>query len=162
MSSQLWIELIVGFACLVGIVGTVVPVLPGAFLVVTAIAVWSIATGGTTAWLVLGFAVVIVGIGTVLKYLIPGRSLRSSGVPWWVIGAGGILAVVGFFVIPFVGLFVGFVAGVYFAEVARLRGFALAWPTTVQALKAVGVSTLIDLTCAVLPTVVWLSAVILT
>ena len=55
------------------------------------------------------------------------------------------LGVVGFFVIPVVGLFVGFVLGIYLAERRRV-GQADAWPSTKAALRAVGLSILIELT----------------
>ena len=40
-----------------------------------------------------------------------------------------LLGVVGFFVVPVVGLFLGFVLGVYLAELRRV-GAAAAWPST--------------------------------
>ncbi len=61
---------------------------------------------------------------------------------------------VGFFVIPVVGLFVGFVLGIYLAERARL-GADQAWPSTKHALRAVGLSIVIELTAAVLAAATW-------
>ena len=61
---------------------------------------------------------------------------------------GGLCAVVGFFVIPVVGALVGFPIGVYVAERVRV-GADGAWPSTKAALKAVGVSILIELAAAV-------------
>ena len=46
--------------------------------------------------------------------------------------------------IPVVGLLVGFVLGVYLAELRRV-GSEAAWPATRHALKAVGLSMLIEL-----------------
>jgi hypothetical protein len=69
--------------------------------------------------------------------------------------------VVSFFVIPVVGLFIGFVLGVYLAEHHRLGGKA-AWPSTRHALKAVGVSILIELAAGLVATFVWVTGVVLT
>jgi ABC-type Fe3+ transport system permease subunit len=69
--------------------------------------------------------------------------------------------VVGFFVIPVVGLFVGFVAGVYLAELRRV-GSPRAWPSTVHSLKAVGWSIVIELVFALLATWTWVAGVVLT
>ena len=44
---------------------------------------------------------------------------------------GALLAFVGFFVVPVVGMLLGFVLGVYLAERGRL-GPAQAWPSTVR------------------------------
>jgi len=61
---------------------------------------------------------------------------------------------VGFFVIPVVGLLVGFVAGIYLAELLRV-GRARAWPSTGAALRAAGLSLLIELAAGLLAAVVW-------
>jgi uncharacterized protein YqgC (DUF456 family) len=52
------------------------------------------------------------------------------------------------FVIPVVGLFVGFILGVFLAEALRAQSFSGAWPSTVEALKATGLSVLIELLTA--------------
>jgi hypothetical protein len=74
---------------------------------------------------------------------------------------GGLFAVVGFFVIPVVGVLVGFPIGVYVAERVRV-GAAGAWPSTKAALKALGVSILIELAAAVVATGVWVTGMTLT
>jgi len=157
--DQLAINVLVGIALIVGVIGTVLPIVPGAFLCAGAVVVWAFSMGAMSAWAVACFAVGLVLIGTVLKYWLPGRQLRASGVPWWVLALAGLLGIIGFFVIPIVGLFVGFILGVYLGELMRLRDRREAWPTTVAALKAVGFSMLIDLTAAMLASVAWFAAV---
>jgi uncharacterized protein len=144
----------------VGIIGIVVPVLPGLVLVLAGIAVWAVTRADTVAWIVLGVAVAIVAVGSVVKYLLPGRRLRDSGVPGRTIAAGVVLGVVGFFVIPVVGLFLGFVLGVYLAELARLGGHERAWPSTRHALTAVGWSVVIELATGLLAAAVWIGALL--
>lgn len=150
--------LLIGLAILAGIVGVVVPVLPGALLVVGAILVWAIVEGSATGWAVLAAAVVLVGAAQIVKYLVPGRRMRDAGVPNSTIVTGVVLAVVGFFVIPVVGLFVGFPAGVYLAERKRLGPHADAWESTKHALKALGLSILIELAAVLLAGGIWLTA----
>jgi uncharacterized protein YqgC (DUF456 family) len=145
----------------VGIVGIVLPVLPGLVLVVAGVAVWAVPRGDAVAWTVLGIVVAIVLIGTVVKYLLPGRALRDSGVPGRTIAAGAVLGVIGFFVIPVVGLFIGFVLGVYLAELARLGGGGAAWPSTRRALAAVGWSVVIEMATGLLAAAVWVGAMVL-
>jgi uncharacterized protein len=155
------LEFLVALAIAVGLVGIVVPVLPGSVLVLGAVLVWAWATGGTTAWLVFGVAAVVLVVGGVVKYLVPNRRLKDAGVPASTQWIGAALGVVGFFVIPVVGLFVGFVLGVYLAEYRRLGGRA-AWPSTSHSLKAVGLSILIELAAAFVATCVWVTGVVLT
>ena len=150
-------ELLVAVAIAVGVAGIIVPVLPGTVLVLGAILVWALEIGTTTAWLVFAFAATFLVLGTVVKYLVPGRQLKSSGVPTRTLVAGGVLAFVGFFVVPVVGLFLGFVLGVYLAELARLDDRAAAWPSARRALSAVGWSILIELASALMATAVWIA-----
>ncbi len=154
-------EFLVSVAIAVGIAGIIVPVLPGTVLVLGAILVWALENGTPTAWLVFAFATTFLVIGTVVKYLVPGRQLKSSGVPNRTLFAGGLLAFIGFFVVPVVGMFIGFVLGIYLAERARV-GAGGAWPSTKAALRAVGVSILIELVAAFLAAATWVVGVALT
>jgi uncharacterized protein len=155
------VEVLVALAILVGLVGVIVPVLPGLVLVLAAILVWAVDVGGGTAWTVFGVATAVLVVGTVVKYAVPGRRLKSSGIPASTTWFGVALGVVGFFVIPVVGLVIGFVLGVYLAEHRRV-GAAAAWPSTTQALRAVGVSILIELAAGVVAALVWAVGVVVT
>ena len=154
-------EILVAVAIAVGVAGIIVPVLPGTILVLGAILVWALEVGTTTAWLVMAFATTFLVLGTVVKYLVPGRQLKSSGVPNRTLLVGALLAFVGFFVVPVIGMFIGFVLGVYAAERARV-GADGAWPSTKAALRAVGVSILIELVAAFLAVATWVVGVVLT
>jgi uncharacterized protein YqgC (DUF456 family) len=144
----------------VGIVGIALPVLPGLVLVVAGVAVWAVPRGDAVAWTVLGIVVAIVVIGSVVKYVVPGRALRDSGVPGRTIAAGAVLGLIGFFVIPVLGLFIGFVLGVYLAELTRLGGHEAAWPSTRRALAAVGWSVVIEMATGLLAAAVWVGALV--
>ncbi|MBV9832302.1 MAG: DUF456 domain-containing protein [Marmoricola sp.] len=155
------VEVLVGAAIVVGIVGVVVPVLPGSLLVGGAALVWAAAVGSATAWSVFAVVAALLLAGAVVKYVVPGRRLARAGVPASTMLAGSGLGVVGFFVVPVVGLFLGFVLGVYLAELRRV-GRADAWPATRRALTAAGLSMLIELTAAMLAAAAWVVGVVLT
>lgn len=152
------LEILVALAIAVGIAGIIVPVLPGTILVLAAILVWALEIGTSTGWAVFAVATLFLVVGSVVKYLVPGRHLKAAGVPTRTLVAGGVLAFVGFFVVPVIGMFIGFVLGVYVAERARVGG-ALAWPSTKGALRAVGVSIVIELVAAFLAAVTWAAGV---
>ena len=154
-------DLIAALVIAVGLVGIIVPVLPGSILVVAGVLGWAVAEGGATAWTVFAVATALVAAGTVVKYVVPGRNLQVAGIPATTQWAGVAAGVVGFFVVPVVGLFLGFVLGVYLAELVRV-GSARAWPSTVHSLKAVGLSIVIELVAAVAATWVWLYGVVAT
>lgn len=151
---------LVAVAIAVGIVGVVLPVLPGALLVWAAIVVWALAVGSATAWAVLAVATLSIGLAQVVKILVPGRRLRDAGVPRASILAGVVLAVVGFFLIPLVGLFLGFPLGVYLQERRRLGQHEPAWRSTNQALRAIGLSIAIELAATLVATGAWVAAVL--
>jgi uncharacterized protein YqgC (DUF456 family) len=155
------VEVLVALAIAVGLVGILVPILPGSILVLGAVLAWAWYVGGATAWAVFAVAAVVLLAGSVVKYLVPNRHLKDAGIPastQWV-GAG--VGIVGFFVVPVIGLFIGFVLGVYLAEYRRV-GSAAAWPSTKHALRAVGLSILIELAAALVATFVWVAGVIAT
>jgi uncharacterized protein YqgC (DUF456 family) len=149
-------DVLAGFAILVGLVGIVVPVLPGTLLVAVGVLGWAVAVGEPTGWSLAAAAIVVLALGQVVKYAVPGRGLKAAGVPNRSLLSG---AVLGFFVIPVVGLLVGFVAGVYLSETQRL-GRAAAWPATKVALRAVGLSILIEVAAALVATALWVTAVV--
>jgi uncharacterized protein YqgC (DUF456 family) len=137
-------------AIVVGLVGIVVPVLPGLLLCWGGVLLWSLfGSAGWGRWAVLAVATGLLVAGTVIKYALPGRNLKRAGVPNRALSAGGVLGIVGFFVLPVVGLFVGFVLGVWLAEQVRLRDAGAAWTSTKHALKATGLSMLVELTAGV-------------
>jgi len=148
-------DLLTGLAIAIGLVGIVVPVLPGSVLVLVAILVWAVLTSTVIGWATFAVATLLLAVGAVVKYAVPGRRLKADGVPNRSLFAGAVLGVVGFFVVPVVGLLIGFVLGVYLAELQRV-GRNLAGPTTRSALRAVGVSILIELGAGMLAALTWL------
>lgn len=154
-------ELLVGLAILVGLVGVVVPVLPGGLLVLAAIGVWSYLEATATGWTVFAVATALVVAAGVAKYVWPGRRMVRSGIPRKSLVIGGLAGIAGFFLLPVVGLPVGFVGGTYLAEYARMREQRPAWRSTVEATKAAGLSILIELAGALLAAGLWLLAVTL-
>lgn len=148
------VDVLAGLALAVGLVGILVPLLPGTLLVALTLLVWALAVGGA-AWAYAAAALVLLALTQVVKYALPGRHLKTQGVPRRSLLAGAVLGVVGFFVVPVVGLVVGFVLGVYLAELQRL-GHPQAWPSTKAAMKAVGLALLLELGGALLASTVWL------
>jgi uncharacterized protein YqgC (DUF456 family) len=144
----------------VGIAGTIVPILPGPFLVGGAVAVWGVVTGGTWGWGIAAFAVVLIALATGLKYLIPARWMREGGVPSIVMIVGGLAGLVGFFVVPIIGLFLGFIGGVFVAEVIRKKSIGQAWPSAWTAMKAAGLSMLVDLASVLIVSAAWVGVVV--
>ncbi len=155
-------EVVVGLVVLVGLFGVIVQVLPGAVLVAAAIAVWGVVTGGVVGWTVVAVAVAVTAAAAVGKYLLAGRYLQRAGVPSSTLVWGGVSGVVLFFVIPVVGLPIGFVGGSYVAHWVRVRDGRAAWRVTVAAMQATGLSILVELAGAMLVTLAWVVGLVAT
>ena len=153
------VDLLVGLAVLVGLLGIVVPVLPGSILILGAVLVWAVAHATTAGWVVFALVTTLLVAGGIVKYAVPGRGLKAAGIPGRTLVLGGLLGIVGFFVIPVVGLVVGFVLGVYLSELQRV-GVDAAWPSTRAALKAAGFSLLIELAAGLMAAATWLVAAV--
>jgi uncharacterized protein YqgC (DUF456 family) len=153
---------LVALAIVVGLIGIVVPILPGGLLVFAAIAVWAVIEHTAASWVVLGVAAVLFIAAEVIKYLWPVRRMRAAEVRTWSLVAGGVLGVIGFFVVPVIGLVLGFVAGVYVAELGARHDHRRAWASTVHALKGVALSVGVELTGALLATIAWVVGVVVT
>jgi len=153
-------EVFVGLALLIAVVGVLLPLLPGPLLAGAAVWVWALVERDGLGWVVAGVVTAILASAQVVKYLVPGRNLSREGVPGSTLLVGGLLGIVGFFVVPVIGLPLGFVLGIYAAQRSRLDHDA-ALRSTKAALRAVGLSILIELAAVLLTFAIWLGAVLL-
>jgi hypothetical protein len=153
------LNVLVGLIMVVGLVGIVIPLLPGLVLIWAAVLVWALAAQTTAGWVVLGIATALAMTGILLQYLLPGRRMAAAGVTASSTVAGVGLGIVGFFVIPVVGALLGFVLGIYLAERIKLGAHAAAWPSTKHALKAIALSMGIELLTGLAVVTTWLIGV---
>lgn len=153
--------ILVAIAIAVGLAGILFPLLPGTLLIWAAIGVWAFVVGTTAAWVVLGVVTAILGVGILVKYLWPARRMKAADVSGRTLAAGAVLGIVGFFVIPVVGLLIGFVLGVYLAEFAQRRDGRRAWASSKHAIKGVVLSVGVELAAALLATAAWVVGVFL-
>ena len=154
--------ILVALAIAVGIVGIIVPLLPGILLVYAAILIWAVVVHNVAGWVTLGVVTVLIGATTLIKYMWPMKRMRAADVGTKTLLAGAVLGIIGFFVIPVVGLIIGFVLGVYLAELASRHDQRMAWTSTKHALKGVALSVGVELTGALLATVAWAFGVYVT
>ena len=150
-----WGELLIGLVIAIGLLGIVFPVLPGGIIVGLAIGVWAFVVGGW-AWAFFAAAAIVIAAAEVIKYYVAGRTLKSAGVPNVTVVVGGIVGIIGFFVVPVVGLILGFILGAMVSELVRGWSFEQAWRGAVAAMKAAGASMLVELSGALIATTIWL------
>jgi uncharacterized protein YqgC (DUF456 family) len=159
---EIWGEVLVGVAILAGLIGIVVQVLPGAVLVLGGILVWAIMTGGVEAWVVFGVAAIAVAIAEVLQWILAGKHMRKAEVPVLTLAVGGIAGIVGFFVVPVIGLFLFFVAAIFLLEWARRKDVRAAWAATKAAVQATLITIGVQLAGSLIAAGAWVVGLFIT
>ncbi|MGC3995035.1 MAG: DUF456 domain-containing protein [Propionicimonas sp.] len=157
---------IVGIAVVVGLLGIVIPVLPGTILIALAILAWGVVTGTPAAWLITAICLVLLAGGMTLTWYLTTHRTRAAGVPGSSLVVAGIAGIIGFFVVPVVGLLLFFPLGLFVAEYVRIHRIgdpspaSRAWTSALVALKATGLGMIGELALALAAAGTWLGAVL--
>lgn len=143
-------------AMAVGAIGTVVPLLPGLSLIWAAGLVYGLDRGfGAVGWTAMAAMTVLLVAATVAGWVVPKRRASGAGAARGSVWLGIAAAVVGFFVVPVVGLPLGGVLGIYAGEHLRTRDPHAAWATTRATITGFGVAALLQLAAALAMIAVW-------
>jgi uncharacterized protein len=157
--------LLIGLALvvmLVGMVGVVVPILPGLLLVWVAGAGTMLYLGTDVAgWAVAGLLTLLFLLGSGATIWLPARQGRRGGVPLRSLLAALLGAVVGFFVLPIVGFLVGAFVGLLLGEKQRHGGWEPAFASVRNVLRAYGIGIVIELVVGVTMIGIWVVAILL-
>jgi uncharacterized protein YqgC (DUF456 family) len=149
------LEWVLAAAMLVGLVGIVVPLVPGLALIWGAAIVWAVDGRSSLAWIVLGILTLLAVGGFLAGVFLPARGASSAGAPRWVLAAGAAGMVVGFFVIPVLGVVVGGPAGIFLAELLRVRDARTAARATGATLKGFGLAVAAQLAVGTIMVAIW-------
>ncbi len=160
MDIDVIVTIIAGVLLAVAAVGTVYPVLPGSLIAIVTVLVWAAVVGSWASWAAGISAALIAVAGWSASAVLTGRKLRERRIPGLSIVVAILASVAGMFLIPVVGLFVGFAVGLLVSEYARHRDIGAAFSSSVAALKAMGTGVLIELGMVCLASSVWTVGVI--
>ena len=153
---------VVAVAMAIGVVGTVVPVVPGLVLVWAAALVYGLSAGFGAVGAVAFTVITIVAVaGVVVGVVVPQRAAARGGAAQSSMWLGAALGVVGFFVVPVVGVVLGGVLGVLVGEAARTRDWSTAWNATVATVKGFGLAALAQFVAGIAMFAIWVSWVVL-
>jgi uncharacterized protein YqgC (DUF456 family) len=145
----------------VGAIGTVVPLLPGLALIWAAGLVYGLADGfgpaGVVAFVLMSALAVS---ATIAGWVVPSRRAGGAGAARSSVWRGVAAAVVGFVVVPVVGLPLGGVLGIYVGEQARTRDHRAAWSATRATVAGFGIAALVQLAAALAMIAVWVAWVV--
>lgn len=150
------VAVLVGVAMAVGLVGTVVPVVPGLGLVWLAALAFGLARGfGTEGVAAMAVITALAVAGTVAGVVLPRRAAGAAGAAPTSLWLGALLAVVGFFAVPVVGLPLGGALGIYAGEHLRTGSAGAAWRATRATLAGFGLAALAQLGAGLLMVLTW-------
>ncbi|MFE6738468.1 DUF456 domain-containing protein [Streptomyces tubercidicus] len=157
---SVWQLVAAGLVMLLGLLGVLVPGIPGPLIVWAGVMWWTLSENSALAWVVLMAATAVLLLNQVVKWLLPARDLRAVGAPYRALFLAGVTGIVGFFVIPVIGGLLGSVGGLYLLERIRLGSHGDAWASTRTVLRAIGLSVLVELFACLLVVGTWIGAVV--
>lgn len=155
MSETAW-TIIAAVLMVLGLAGVVIPVLPGLALICAVALAYGFLVGfgaiGITTMVILGALLVV---SVVVGFVLPKRSAEASGAAGWSQWAALFGAVVGFFVIPIVGVPIGALVGVLLAERIDKQDWPRAWAATRAMARGFGINVLVQLGIGTVMIAVW-------
>ena len=156
MDSDVWVLIVVGTAMLVGLFGTLIPFVPGLPLIWAAAMFYGYDSDWTSTGVVAMLLITVIMLaGVAAKIVLPSKRVTESGAPRSTLFIGGVAGIIGFFVIPVVGLPVGAIAGVLLAEHRRTNDWDAAWASTKSAIIGFGIGTLIEIGAGIAMIACW-------
>lgn len=155
MDTQIVWTVFCGLAIIVGATGVIVPVLPGSILICISLLVWALVVGSPLGWVVFAVGVLFVAAGMASSAVLTGRAMKKKSIPGRSVVIGLLLGVAGFFLIPVVGLLVGFALGLFLSEYARQKEVRPAIDSSLAAIKATGLGMLAEFGFASLAAGTW-------
>ena len=139
-----------------GLLGTVVPLIPGLPLIWAAalgygfLGGFSLVDALVMTWMSM---LLLAGIGA--KYVLASRRSTAAPTSRSTLVAGGLLGVAGLFVVPVVGFVLGAAGGVLLAERRRSTDWSSAWSATKHVITGFGVGVLLEIGAGLLMIGCW-------
>ena len=154
------VTVIAGILLVVAAVGTIYPVLPGSPVAIATLIAWGWVLGSAASWTAAIIGALIAAAGWSASAVLTGRKLKQHEVPKRSILVAVVGALIGMYLIPVIGVFVGFGVGLFASELARRRDVASALRASGEALKATGIGVLVEFCLVCLASSVWAIGVV--
>jgi len=114
------LQLIAYLGLILGVIGTVAPVLPGPVLIWLSTLLWAWADGfQTIGWPTLLILAVLAILAEISDVVLAGMGAKQGGAAWSSMMVAGIAAIIGFFIFNFIGAIVGAFLGLLAWEARR-------------------------------------------
>jgi uncharacterized protein len=160
MTTDIIVTIIAGLLMAVAVFGTIYPILPGSPVALVTLIAWGWVLGSAASWTAAGIGALLACIGWSASVILTGRKLKKQQIPRRSIIIGALASIVGMFVIPVAGLFLGFAGGLFVSEYVRRKDYRAALRSSGEALKAMGLGMLVEFGMVSLAGSVWTIGVI--
>lgn len=147
---EIIVTIIAAVLMLAAIAGIIFPIVPGSPVALFTMIGWAWILGSSASWSTGIIAAALVLVGMSASLVLTGRTMRRERIPNGPVLFAVLCAIIGLFIIPFVGLFIGFAVGLFGAEYYRRRSAQAALKSSIEALKSMGIGILVELGCAIL------------
>ncbi len=142
---------------LFGLMGLIIPILPGLVIIWIAALVFGIVEGFSAAgWVFFAVITVLMLVGSVIDNFIMGASARQKGAPWTTILVALVLGIVGSILLPPFGGVIAALLGLFGLEYYRQRDWRKALDATTGMALGCGGSVLIRAGMGVVMIILWL------
>ena len=160
MTTDIIVTVVAGILLAVAVFGTIYPLLPGSPVALVTLIAWGWVLGSAASWTAAGIGALFVCVGWSASAVLTGRKLKKQSIPKGSILVAALAGIVGMFVIPVAGLFLGFAGGLFLSEYVRLSDSRTAGRSSIETLKAMGMGMLIEFFMVSLAASVWTIGVI--
>ncbi|MCP4360456.1 MAG: DUF456 domain-containing protein [Chloroflexi bacterium] len=156
MISEALLFFVILVLMLLGLIGIIVPILPGVFLIWLGVAVYVWQTGfeiiSETEFLLISFVILFAGTSDLwLPYF--GAKRTGAAKRSYLLSTVG--AIVGTFMLPVIGTIIGFVAGLFLGEYWKHQDTDTAVQVSWGGLKGWGIATLIQFVAGILVIIIF-------
>lgn len=115
----------------VGLLGLLVPVIPGLVIIWLASLAYGLGAGfQTPGWIFFSILTVIMVVGSITDNLVMGQQAHKTGASWISVLLAMLFGVIGTFVLPIIGGFIGALAALFLAEWIRRKNWRDAMTAT--------------------------------
>jgi uncharacterized protein YqgC (DUF456 family) len=156
--SDIIVTVIVAAVMVLGLAGTVLPILPGLWLI------WAGAVGyglaldfGVVGWVAMVLITALAAGATAAGLRLPQRQATDIGLGWWSQAIAAGCAVIGLFVIPIVGAPLGFIVGVVASVVVETRDLRTVLPSAWRIIRSMLIASGIQLATGTGMIAIWVA-----
>ena len=122
--SESILNIVILLTMLVGLLGLLIPIFPGLVIIWIGALAYGLITGFEfPAWLLFSILTVIMIAGSLLDNFVMGKQAHKQGASWLSIVLAILFGIIGTFIIPIIGGFLGAILAMFIAEWIRRKNW---------------------------------------